>query len=604
MVPAIAQLWRRDLARRAEQVEQEVAMVAPGRMRQLGHEGLGRERMLDVVDRAQPADAGMGFGGRVLDADVGDGVGQVDQAQAQLEPGELLRVGREDGQDGRLRRTLQPGGDLALRVQPRLQMLGGDGVEVVVVQVVVAGPGQLDRLALQLLGDQRRLDGEVGLGLAPEAATQQRDVDGHLVDAEPEPLGHALARGLGRLHRGPDLTAAVDEACRRGRRLHRRVGQMGHVVVGRHTLGRLGQRRLRVAVVAHRLAGWLGDRRLQRLAEGHRVVAGMRPIVPNDLQGLAALDGGPGVLGHDDHAAQRLELGRRWRACDLEHLDDAGQPQRVRRVERFDLAAKHRRPGDHGVEHAGQPRVDAVLRAAGDDHLGVHQIAVLLADVAEILGVLEPQRLALGHVQFGGSLGQRAVAQAPAAGLVRDHMVDGLHLGDRHTPLLRRGECEHLPRCGAAAAHRHEPVPHAARAVGVLVAVFLFIARRLHDLDLGPVGLQFVGQHPGQAGAHTLAHLRSVHDDADRAVRRNRHEGARAVLQAMGHGVATELGGFVRAGDAGQADAEHQAGQRQRTQQRTAAQAGIARQCLGEEGVHAAPPSRPAAVLIALRMRV
>jgi hypothetical protein len=48
-------------------------------------------------------------------------------------------------------------------------------------------------------------------------------------------------------------------------------------------------------------------------------------------------------------------------------LTDARHLHRLGGVEALQLAAEHRRPRDHGVEHPGQARVDAELRLAVDD---------------------------------------------------------------------------------------------------------------------------------------------------------------------------------------------------------------------------------------------
>ncbi len=100
----------------------------------------------------------------------------------------------------------------------------------------------------------------------------------------------------------------------------------------------------------------------------------MGAIVPVDLQQAAALDRRPGVATDDDDAADRLELGRRRRAVECEHLEHAGHFQRLGGVEAAELAAEHRRAGDHRIEHAGQAGVDAELRGAGDDGLAVDEV--------------------------------------------------------------------------------------------------------------------------------------------------------------------------------------------------------------------------------------
>ena len=141
--------------------------------------------------------------------------------------------------------AVQPGHRLALRVDARFQVLHRHRVEVGVHQVVLARPRQLDRLALHRLGDDGRLDGEVGLGLPPEPAAEQRDVHGHVGRRQAQPLRHQILRGLGRLEAPPHLGLAPGDAHGRGRRLHGRVGQVGDVVLGLDLLrgGRHARRR-------------------------------------------------------------------------------------------------------------------------------------------------------------------------------------------------------------------------------------------------------------------------------------------------------------------------------------------------------------------------
>ncbi len=70
----------------------------------------------------------------------------------------------------------------------------------------------------------------------------------------------------------------------------------------------------------------------------------------------------------------------------------------------------------------------------------------------------------------------------------------------------------------AAFAHRLNEVTHAARAVGVLVAVPRLVARRLLELHLGPVRFHLVGNHHRQARADAGAHLGASRDDGHVAV--------------------------------------------------------------------------------------
>jgi hypothetical protein len=110
-----------------------------------------------------------------------------------------------------------------------------------------------------------------------------------------------------------------------------------------------------------------------------------------------------------------------------------------------------------------------------------------------------------------------------------------LDFANRDTPPLRRDGFQHMPHCRAAFAHRLDKMAHAARAVGVLVAVFLLVARRLHDLYARPVGLELVGDYHRQAGARAGAHLGAVRDDRHKTARIDRDEYTRVADDAARH---------------------------------------------------------------------
>ena len=62
---------------------------------------------------------------------------------------------------------------------------------------------------------------------------------------------------------------------------------------------------------------------------------------------------------------------------------------RIRAVERRHLAAGHRRAGDDGILHAGQPHVGTIMSLARRDVVEIDDTDLALAKVTEILGVLE-----------------------------------------------------------------------------------------------------------------------------------------------------------------------------------------------------------------------
>ena len=116
-----------------------------------------------------------------------------------------------------------------------------------------------------------------------------------------------------------------------------------------------------------------------------------------------------------------------------------------------------------------------------------------------------------------------------------DLVIDGFHLGRRDAPAFRRGLFEHRARRGADLAHRDQIMPRAARAVGILVAVFDLVAGRLPNVDARPVGFHLFRDDQGQAGPHARSHLGAVRDDRDDAVGGDRDEHAGVDHDAVRH---------------------------------------------------------------------
>ncbi len=147
------------------------------------------------------------------------------------------------------------------------------------------------------------------------------------------------------------------------------------------------QRGLDVALLAHDQA------RLARgLFEfgpiGGRIVLAVGAVVPDDLQRVAPLDRRAGIARDHRDAAERLELGRPRPTLHFHHLLDAGDFHRFGCIERLELAAGDGRPRDHGIFHAGQAGIAAVMRGADGDIAKVDDADLTLAEIAEVLRVL------------------------------------------------------------------------------------------------------------------------------------------------------------------------------------------------------------------------
>ena len=451
----------------------------------------------------------------------------------------MHRVGGKCRGDGRRDAAVPPGDHLAVLVEAGLDPFRRDGVEEVVTHVILPRPLHLYRRP-ERLRKQRRLEREVALRLAAESAAEQGDVDGDVVLGNSEGLGDVFPGPAGTLHGRPDFGLAVPYIGDRDGRLHAGMRQMRQVVFAdNHLVGGL-QGGVHVALLAHHQAR-LARGVLEFGAIGRRIVFGVGAVVPDDLQRVPSLDRSPGVAGDHGDAAERLEFGWPGPTLDLHHLFDAGDLHRVATVERYQLAAGHRRPGDHGVFHAGEPDVAAIGGGADGNVAEIDDADLALAEVAEVLRVLQFQA---GNARYRlpGRVGRQvAESETAAAGRMNHLMVYGLDLAGRHAPGLGGGGFQHEARHGADLAHRNQVVARAARTVGVLIAVFGLVAMRLRHLHPRPVGLHFLGHDQRQAGSDPRSHLGAVRHDGDGPVGGDGDEDARIDHGAVRHVRSTGL---------------------------------------------------------------
>ena len=210
--------------------------------------------------------------------------------------------GGEGRRDARKHSAVQPGDSAAAGVEPRFQVLRRDGVIVAVMHVVVARPQDFHRRP-DFAGQERRLHDEVGLRLAAEAPAEQRHVHADAIARDAEHLGERIAGPLRILGRGPHFAVTVGDDGERRRRLHGRVREVRHVVIGRHPPGRPTEGGIHVPFVADHLARPRRGR-LELRAIRRRVVGAVRAVVPGDLELGASLNRRPGVPGHYGHAAE------------------------------------------------------------------------------------------------------------------------------------------------------------------------------------------------------------------------------------------------------------------------------------------------------------
>ena len=313
--------------------------------------------------------------------------------------------------------------------------------------VFFAGPGHLDRHALMCHGQLHGLAHEVVLQSAAEAAAHDLHMHVDVVfgqAGEGGQRGHREARDL---CARPDVESPVLEQHHGVHRLQRRMGEVGHAVLGlQNALGIGGlQHGFDIAVILGAAVLALGGEGFARLLEhglrGGRV--GRWP--PFDLQQVGGLEGAPGVVGDHAHAAGDGD--------DLQHaLGGFG----LLGIEALDAAVPARVGAHCGEHHARHAQVDAVRCRAGG--LG-HDVQALhgLAEQPPLAGRL--QRHFGGRFQLACDGSQGGVGDALA--VRREHVAfGGLELRHGDARLLRRGGQQHLARDGAGHAQLVEGIGH------------------------------------------------------------------------------------------------------------------------------------------------
>lgn len=298
-----------------------------------------------------------------------------------------------------------------------------------------------------------------------------------------------------------------------GQRLHGGVRDVGRVVVGRDRLARR-QHFARLAQAAGNdglVAGQACDElRMDALA----VHAGRRAGVEFDVQRIGSLLGDPVRIGHHDHGAG-LGVGPLRGAHDGMH---AGARAHLCLVADAHDAPRHAGRHAHCADqHAGHLDVDAEDRAAIDLGRGVHPPQVA-ADQALLGSRLHARPRGDGQP---GSLGHDlAVAHAAARRGVQHAAGARAALGCPHAQPGRAGTQQHITGLGTGQAHALVEIVHRHRRAHELLERHLarIVAIGVAPRDeahghAGPVGIELVGQHLGQARVDALAHLALRHAD-------------------------------------------------------------------------------------------
>ena len=98
-------------------------------------------------------------------------------------------IGRERRGDGRRNAAVPPRDYASLPVQSRVDPFRGNGVQIVVMKIVLARPHHFNRRSAHLARQQGRFEHIVGLRFPAETAAEQCDIDRHVLWFEAELLG-------------------------------------------------------------------------------------------------------------------------------------------------------------------------------------------------------------------------------------------------------------------------------------------------------------------------------------------------------------------------------------------------------------------------------
>ena len=494
--------------------------------RDLVKEALGGERRVGRPHRAPPLHGHGQLWRMELEQPVGNRVRQVGRAFDRGLVDAVLhhhRLERRAGEDRLPDDRVAPGDELALRIEARLERVVVHRAVVARAHVVLASPDELHRgAALDRLGDGRGFQEviRVRVGAPAEAAASIEHVELHLLGTQVEELPeHHLVHRL-ELLAVPYLAALRPERDHAVHRLHRRVREERELVRRLEPLRRAAERRFDVALLVRHRA----RRHRKALVLGHdlrRAEAQRRGLVPLGDECVAAALGRPIVLGeHGDAVGRRRGKG--------DHVEHAANLFCLGRVEARELGAEARRMQYHRGQHAGQFHILGEERAARRFRLRIHARRRGLADIDEVLRILE-RHVGRHDLRRGG---RRELAKLRA--LLRLAMLDqALGYRDfarRHAPALGRRADEHRARGGAGLTELLVGIRERGAAARALrfapeeVVVALRVRGRAFDAHLRPVRIQLFGNQRRQPGVRALAHLEVLDDDGDRVVRADAHE--------------------------------------------------------------------------------
>ena len=362
----------------------------------------------------------------------------------------------------------------------------------VVLHVVLSGPEKLD-WALCDARDLYCFHDVVIREASAKPSPKQHSVNYHFVGLDAQGSGNLPLGRIGRLRSCPDFASALGHVSNRVDRLHRGVSQIGHFVICCDDGRTFGHRKM----VSHRSHEFLSDR--------SGVDVGIGAWRPGKFQSFPSLDSSPSVGAQDGHTS-----------VDFDHVEYAGYFPRGSIIDRFQLRADHGRSGNDCIGHVVNFHVDAVLSLSGHDG-PVIQSAHLGAQDLEICSFLQLDRAGNRHgCRFSGKL---TVTQRPSTCRVENFSALSPASIGLHAPLLGCCGNEHGTSRSSNLSEMLVLTGDATAPSGSLPAKKLAIARCLADLDLAPVGIQFLSNEHCERSADTLPHVGLGDHDMNRAIR-------------------------------------------------------------------------------------
>ena len=393
---------------------------------------------------------------------------------------------------------------LALRIQSALDLDQAGRTEEIVLHVLFSGPQHFYRRAIgHFLGNQGRHAGEILRAAATtQAATELHRMHMHVLLRHTGCRCSTHQRAFEVLRRDPDVDPTVLDHHRGAHRFHGRVRQIGREVLRLQHLGRFGKTLGHIAIAACHCGVGCCQTSLEHFHDAATGDVAIAADVPVDGHILERFLGAPPAVTHHRHETTLLTLA-------LHHLDDAATIGELGGIKRFDLATEHRALRHRGIQHAGHLRIDTVALTTHD---GVLDVAPLhrLAGNLPVLRVFQCHFLRCRLLGCG--IGQLAVAQLLVAGLVDDHAVLRHAFTRRDIPLLGSSGDQHFACGGTGLAQIFLRVANSAAAHGRHIApdalaAHLLVGQGVFDLDLLPVGFQFLGHQLRCRGHAALTHL-------------------------------------------------------------------------------------------------